>query len=308
MWPDTASFNPRPAHARGATTTRQHTHWSCRFQSAPRARARGDQASPAPSPAQPRFNPRPALARGATRRRRAAGWNSQVSIRAPRTRAGRQATVTPPTTTSEFQSAPRARARGDDKEKPAVAVLLCFNPRPAHARGATGYKSRLGRSIGVSIRAPRTRAGRRLGSNRERRKRPVSIRAPRTRAGRHTLIQTTGVGNLFQSAPRARARGDQLCAQNITNLYVFQSAPRARARGDGGTYNIVNCRIEFQSAPRARARGDLLWAERHQLLCCFNPRPAHARGATFGCHFHSPAWLSFNPRPAHARGATSSAP
>ena len=60
----------------------------------------------------------------------------------------------------------------------------------------------------------------------------------------------------FQSAPRARARGD---VELIVTLYPqreFQSAPRARARGDSLDGDSIPQQFEFQSAPRARARGD----------------------------------------------------
>src|SRR6266700_3724740 len=60
----------------------------------------------------------------------------------------------------------------------------------------------------VSIRAPRTRAGRRVRGCHHSRQQVVSIRAPRTRAGRLTVITGRPRLNLFQSAPRARARGD----------------------------------------------------------------------------------------------------
>ncbi len=60
----------------------------------------------------------------------------------------------------------------------------CFNPRPALARGATKSRANPTPLARVSIRAPRSRAGRRLGD-----------------VGRGGRLR-------FQSAPRARARGD----------------------------------------------------------------------------------------------------
>ncbi len=83
-----------------------------------------------------------------------------------------------------FQSAPRAHARGDAITSRFQRLSNCFNPRPALTRGATldqGVHS----TVGV-----------------------VSIRAPRSRAGRLDpgAIRTTQFS--FQSAPRAHARGD----------------------------------------------------------------------------------------------------
>src|SRR5438445_13731125 len=85
---------------------------------------------------------------------------------------------------------------------------------------------------------------------------------------------------LFQSAPRALARGDLRHIEQRRSMMMFQSAPRALARGDitaqAGQTSIrpVSIRapctrtgrpkrekesisfIGFQSAPRALARGD----------------------------------------------------
>ena len=62
---------------------------------------------------------------------------------------------------------------------------------------------------------------------------------------------------------------------------MFQSAPRARARGDANAAGQLTTKnIMFQSAPRARARGDLSRSARESGRTRFNPRPALARGAT----------------------------
>jgi len=113
-----------------------------------------------------------------------------VSIRAPRTRAGRLGSSVicsagalfqsaprapargdkPPwaagASSSQFQSAPRAPARGDRKFSAPWATSSCFNPRPAHPRGATRRWTLKAQSMIVSIRAPRTRAGRLLAEQR----------------------------------------------------------------------------------------------------------------------------------------------
>ena len=95
-----------------------------------------------------------------------------------------------------------------------------------------------------------------------------------------------GIGIGFQSAPRARARGDLVKSAGLSVMKLFQSAPRARARGDSG------------ALLRNRLRGTI----------GFNPRPAHARGATGNNRGIIGIGEGFNPRPAHARGATAVLP
>ena len=155
-------FNPRPAHSRGATAEPHAARAAC-----------------------PCFNPRPAHSRGATRAWCDVSCTVYVSIRAPRTRAGRPAephaarAACPcfnprpahsrgATEGSEgdrmrepwFQSAPRALARGDAVSPACIHLPACFNPRPAHSRGATLLREIREAVRRVSIRAPRTRAGR----------------------------------------------------------------------------------------------------------------------------------------------------
>ncbi len=229
-----SGFNPRPALARGATsrpTAMPASHCvsiraprlragrplsapmsppSLRFQSAPRACARGDARPATSSPRPSRFNPRPALARGAT-----------------------QTTLLPLMPPWVFQSAPRACARGDLPRLRPSCAIWSFNPRPALARGATfSSRLKLGPVVFVSIRAPRLRAGRpacmgpRVESSYCFNPRPalargatpglacagrqpvVSIRAPRLRAGRLSTGIAAAARATFQSAPRACARGD----------------------------------------------------------------------------------------------------
>jgi len=118
---------------------------------------------------------------------------------------------------------------------PLALNVAGFNPRPALARGATRAElARCAGDVGVSIRAPRSRAGR-----------------------RRTTRKTLAVSG-FQSAPRARARGDSPRERKRTTPTTFQSAPRARARGDARHPGQCDVPLRFQSAPRARARGDAI--------------------------------------------------
>ena len=85
----------------------------------------------------------------------------------------------------------------------------------------------------VSIRAPRARAGRHLNTGQSPSFVRVSIRAPRARAGRLGGIRPRHSPGLVSiRAPRARA-GRPLTSGSFAYPAVFQSAPRARARGDG---------------------------------------------------------------------------
>ncbi len=153
-----------------------------------------------------------------------------------------------------FQSAPRAHARGDVLQCSSTSTWHCFNPRPALTRGATrtndntktprqSFNPRPALTRGatavswcvapvvvVSIRAPRSRAGRPglrpsqpLGLS-------VSIRAPRSRAGRPTAFSHADFAWLFQSAPRAHARGDQFVALVVVVQACFNPRP-ALTRG-----------------------------------------------------------------------------
>ncbi len=205
-----------------------------------------------------------------------------------------------------FQSAPRACARGDRAVSRPVARSRCFNPRPALARGATNPRRPL----------PGPRC--------------VSIRAPRLRAGRLRRVHA-GVGaSLFQSAPRACARGDEARDTADHRRAQFQSAPRACARGDAMPAHSASWATQvsiraprlragrpttaaapahplpFQSAPRACARGDQAVPAIAWLAHEFQSAPrACARGDQEGPSLPA-ADRRFNPRPALARGATSS--
>src|SRR2546427_85003 len=107
-----------------------------------------------------------------------------------------------------FQSAPRARARGDTTGVLRGPWRPGFNPRPALARGATKTRRVCNLLFRVSIRAPRSRAGRLGRGLGLAAAEVVSIRAPRSRAGRHHALALRNLEKQFQSAPRARARGD----------------------------------------------------------------------------------------------------
>jgi len=66
----------------------------------------------------------------------------------------------------------------------------------------------------------------------------------------------------------------------LVHDFQFQSAPRARARGDPVEVPLPAGVTLFQSAPRARARGDQRGPASSHRFRSFNPRPALARGAT----------------------------
>ena len=179
------------------------------FQSAPRARARGDAADDVD----------PVTV-------------DLVSIRAPRAGAGRQCGFICSVLINLFQSAPRARARGDPADAGGQAEILRFNPRPARGRGATqqrrfqrsetsGFNPRPARGRGAT-----TGGGGKTGSGR------VSIRAPRAGAGRPGRVWFRARRCPFQSAPRARARGDLGLDRPHPDRLGFNPRP---ARGRGAT-------------------------------------------------------------------------
>ena len=155
-----------------------------------------------------------------------------------------------------------------------------FNPRPAFFCGATIYHHIPALLTFVSIRAPRSSAGRRFAaihlrvstlsfnprpaffcgatwrSGRPEIYQTVSIRAPRSSAGRPTGIQVLIGATAFQSAPRVLLRGDAPLAGLLIWPTTFQSAPRVLLRGDAmGSRSTVHP-AGFQSAPRVLLRGD----------------------------------------------------
>ncbi len=180
-----------------------------------------------------------------------------------------------------FQSAPRSRERGDTSQIP-----IREQSRP------------------VSIRAPLTRAGRLSPVSDLDDQSLVSIRAPLTRAGRLFALLFISISAWFQSAPRSRERGDSNGRSLTTCLLAFQSAPRSRERGDRFAPCDVAAVGSFQSAPRSRERGDPFNRSLTEFNNRFNPRPAHASGATLQS---TDSAVCFNPRPAHAAGRLTAA-
>jgi len=107
-----------------------------------------------------------------------------VSIRAPLSRAGRLGARVGYRSARTFQSAPRSHERGDAHFCDPSRRQRGFNPRPALTSGATiGREHDVARGE-VSIRAPLSRAGRRVEEVGHRASCRVSIRAPLSRAGR----------------------------------------------------------------------------------------------------------------------------
>jgi hypothetical protein len=153
------------------------------------------------------FNPRPALAHGATR----------VQTVGP----GR---------VDGFQSAPRARARGDRLHLPDGQPDDCFNPRPALAHGATLRKS--------AISAP--------GSS-------FNPRPALAHGATRIPTKQAQSCSLFQSAPRARARGDlEDRFWHGPTHRVSIRAPRSRTGRLGLERGELGCVMVSIRAPRSR--------------------------------------------------------
>src|SRR5919108_349960 len=110
---------------------------------------------------------------------------------------------------------------------------------------------------------------------------------------------------MFQSAPRALARGDIVFAEQEADGKGFNPRP---ALSHGATRIKATRRredVKFQSAPRALARGDLTVSYGLKRERCFNPRPALSHGATLREFCDCVRFTCFNPRPALSHGATS---
>ena len=163
------------------------------FQSAPRSRDRGDPVHPVRLIRSFCFNPRPGLATGATREESVVATVHGVSIRAPVSRPGRRISRAVVSSRQLFQSAPRSRDRGDSHQKCPDNLRICFNPRPGLATGATFMPEKTARALGVSIRAPVSRPGRRARVSQFCCCCIVSIRAPVSRPGR-LLKSNSGCG------------------------------------------------------------------------------------------------------------------
>ena len=227
------------------------------FQSAPRSRDRGDRIRWVTPIGSTRFNPRPGHATGATQNQHQFFRPPGVSIRAPVTRPGR-----------------RAAAQG--LRVAARVSIRAPVTRPGRRRHRRSHE----RLQWVSIRAPVTRPGRLFDDHDQAIQATVSIRAPVTRPGRLEGTVRSGQGELFQSAPRSRDRGDP----PITILRWIWSCFNPRPGHATGATNCI----------RAAAAGG----------SCFNPRPGHATGATQTGQTADEMSYGFNPRPGHATGAT----
>src|SRR5213080_3750562 len=131
-----------------------------------------------------------------------------------------------------FQSAPRVRTRGDQDPEEGRRGLRSFNPRPAFARGATRWMRELPHfTLGFNPR-PAFARGATYGDGDGSGYGDVSIRAPRSHAGRLAAGLAAGRDHEFQSAPRVRTRGDAHGRALCPDRGGFQSAPRVRTRGD----------------------------------------------------------------------------
>ena len=109
----------------------------------------------------------------------------------------------------------------------------------------------------------------------------------------------------FQSAPRPRGRGDTNKQSAGTNLSLFQSAPRPRGRGDFTGMMKQDAIDRFQSAPRPRGRGDNSDPIMLRIVDQVSIRAPPTRAGRLNVvRTIRPSPSRFNPRPAHAGGAT----
>ena len=188
-----------------------------------------------------------------------------------------------------FQSAPRDLSRGDAPASRQYTCRRCFNPRPAISRGAMAsprQRSRMPMCFNPRPAISRGAIGSELSAYVAY---DVSIRAPRSLAGRFCAARYFVLVYLFQSAPRDLSRGDEAEAQGRAILLGFQSAPRDLSRGDWRRQSGTPAQSLFQSAPRDLSRGDKRGDQAGYRSCCFNPRPAISRGAIWS-RFVSPEY------------------
>src|SRR5207249_968427 len=130
------------------------------------------------------------------------------------------------------------------------------------ARGATADGFLLALAHRVSIRAPRSHAGRPRSRGEARGDVVVSIRAPRSHAGRPaTLTRVEYMIDVSIRAPRSHA-GRPWHELDMLGDVKFQSAPRVRTRGDLSGDYLAAAPTMFQSAPRVRTRGDRIGENR----------------------------------------------
>ena len=204
------------------------------FQSAPLTKARGDAILPCTSPIIVKVSIRsPHQSKGRRGRLRLLLWILCVSIRSPHQSKGRRPVPRrrrPPST--EFQSAPLTKARGDRGGRSAHAPVSRFNPLPSPKQGETVGEKRQVIYIQVSIRSPHQSKGRLLYGRSLRLDLLVSIRSPHQSKGRQRLVVPYAPGQRFQSAPLTKARGDCYMEGASVLTFLFQSAPLTKARGD----------------------------------------------------------------------------
>ena len=218
----------------------------------------------------------------ARRRGRDEAWAAKldVSIRAAPARARRHERVRYRDLLAKFQSAPRPRGRGDNRQ------------------GAF-------RNIrGVSIRAAPARARRRRAERVSDVFQDVSIRAAPARARRLVSIRSVAPFCEFQSAPRPRGRGDfvrlagsarsvgfnprraragaatrHAARRRERHLVSIRAAPARARRHAGGNRLAITNAVSIRAAP-ARARRHSRLAGVNTISPGFNPRRARAGAAT----------------------------
>ena len=178
-----------------------------------------------------------------------------------------------------------------------------FNPRPAFFCGATSHTNRYHlsrlfqsaprvllrgdrREAGkrhvetVSIRAPRSSAGRPQTAFNLLTTLQVSIRAPRSSAGRHCIRrQQSDDCQRFNPRPAFFCGATTLLAACGLATGVSIRAPRSSA-GRHPNPDVVAAAQWFQSAPRVLLRGDAIGYSYTAEELRFNPRPAFFCGAT----------------------------
>ena len=131
-----------------------------------------------------------------------------------------------------FQSAPGAKAGGNQRTEVVQRQPRCFNPPPARRPGGTGCNTW------------------HLVTN------SVSIRPRREGRGEQHNGSTVVCYGLFQSAPGAKAGGNFRGRVVVEPFALFQSAPGAKAGGNPEGHRSYPTADEFQSAPGAKAGGN----------------------------------------------------
>src|ERR1035437_4072610 len=182
---------------------------------------------------------------------------------------------------SRFQSAPRVLLRGDWLKLSNLFRYICFNPRPAFFCGATPFPFWSG-LIGSGFNPrPAFFCGATLWRARLPDPQQVSIRAPRSSAGRRLKPGCkAGPRAEFQSAPRVLLRGDHLANKFGHLLHVSIRAPRSSAGRRSGKRTTACTSRSFNPRPAFFCGATLSRRTPYATWCCFNPRPAFFCGAT----------------------------